>query len=117
MPHKPVKPTKPPLLKPAAPRNEAGSSHSNSPSRRSSRHRLPAQKAVTFTDPATQPAVGTTPKPTCLRWGPDSGVKQRVALSQAEKSLRAAQIGAQQNAKAVEKENAIQAEQEQWQRL
>src|SRR3981081_4619845 len=112
MPHKPMKPAKPPLPKPAAPRNEAGFSHSSSPSRRSSRHQLPAQKAVTFTDPAAQPAVGTTPKPTRLRWGPDSGVKQRVAISQAKKSLRAAQIGAQQNAKAVEKKNARRAEQE-----
>jgi hypothetical protein len=40
-----------------------------------------------------------------------------VAISQAEKSLRAAQTGAQQNAKAVEKENAVQAEQERRQRL
>jgi len=35
-----------------------------------------------------------------------------VAISQAEKSLRAAQTGAQQNAKAVEKENALRAERE-----
>jgi hypothetical protein len=40
-----------------------------------------------------------------------------VAISQAEKSLRAAQTGAQQNAKAVEKENAVQAERERRQRL
>jgi len=119
MPRKPVKPAKPPVAckplspKPLAPRNEAGSSRLGSPSRRSSWHRLPAQKAVTFADPAAQPAVGTTPKPTRLRWGPNSGVKQRVAISQAEKSLRAAQTRAQQNAKAVEKENALQAEQEQ----
>jgi hypothetical protein len=119
MPCKPVKPVKPsvvckpPLPKPPAPRNEAGSSRSGSPSRRSSQHRLPAQKAVTFTDPAAQPAVGTTPKPTHLRWRPDSGVKQRVAISQAEKTLQAAQTGAQQNAKAVKKENALQTEQEQ----
>jgi hypothetical protein len=118
MPRKPVKPAKPPVArkppspKPPAPRNEAGSSRSGSPNRRSSRHRLPTQKAVKFADPAAQPAVGTTPKPTRLRWGPDSGVKQRVAISQAEKSLRAAQTGAQQNAKAVEKENALQAERE-----
>jgi hypothetical protein len=123
MPRKPVKPAKPPVArkpaspkptspKPPAPRNEAGSSRSGSPSRRSSRHRLPTQKAVTFADPAAQPAVGTTPKPTRLRWGPDSGVKQRVAINQAEKSLRAAQTGAQQNAKAVEKENALRAERE-----
>jgi hypothetical protein len=118
MPRKPVKPAKPPVArkppspKPPVPRNEAGSSCSSSPSRRSSRHRLPAQKAVTFADPAAQLAVGTTPKPTRLRWGPDSGVKQRVAISQAEKSLRAAQTGAQQNAKAVEKENALRAERE-----
>jgi hypothetical protein len=123
MPRKPVKPAKPPVVrkppspKPPAPQNEAGSSRSGSPNRRSSRHRLPTQKAVTFADPAAQPAVGTTPKPTRLRWGPDSGVKQRVAISQAEKSLRAAQTGAQQNAKAVEKENAVQAEQERRQRL
>jgi hypothetical protein len=118
MPRKPAKPAKPPVArkppspKPPSPRNEAGSSRSGSPSRRSSRHRLPAQKAVAFADPAAQPAVGTTPKPTRLRWGPDSGVKQRVAISQAEKSLRAAQTGAQQNAKAVEKENALRAERE-----
>ncbi len=143
MPRKPVKPAKPPAArkpqspkppatrrplspKPPAPRNnEAGSSRSGSPSRRSSRHRLPAQKAVTWADPTAQPAqqpaaqlataqpaVGATPKPTRLRWGPDSGVKQRLAISQAEKALRAAQTGAQQNAKAVEKENAVQAERE-----
>ena len=35
-----------------------------------------------------------------------------MAISQAEKSLRAAQTGAQQNAKAVEKENALRAERE-----
>jgi phage repressor protein C with HTH and peptisase S24 domain len=35
-----------------------------------------------------------------------------VAISQAEKSLRAAQTGAQQNAKAVEKENALRTERE-----
>jgi hypothetical protein len=35
-----------------------------------------------------------------------------VAISQAEKSLRAAQTGAQQNAEAVEKENALWAERE-----
>ena len=114
MPRKPVKPAKPPSPKPPAPRNEVGSSSSGSPNRRSSRHRLPTQKAVTFADPAAQLAVGTTPKPTRLRWRPPSGVKQRVAISQAEKSLRAAQTGAQQNAKAVEKENALWAERERW---
>ena len=40
-----------------------------------------------------------------------------MAISQAKKSLRAAQTGALQNAKAVEKENAVQAEQERQQRL
>jgi hypothetical protein len=114
MPRKPVKPAKPSVVpKPPSPvpQNEAGSSRSGSPSRRSSRRRLPAQKAVTFADPVAQPAVGTIPKSTRLRWGPDSGVKQRVAISRAEKSLRAAQTGAQQNAKAVEND-ALQAEQE-----
>ncbi len=123
---KPPARRRPPSPKPPAPRNEAGSSRSGSPNRRSSRHRSPAQKAVTWADPAAQPAqqpataqpaAGATPKPTRLRWGPDSGVKQRVAISQAEKSLRAAQTGAQQNAKAVEKENAVQAERERRQRL
>src|ERR1700738_174519 len=123
---KPPARRRPPSPKPPAPRNEAGSSRSGSPNRRSPRHRSPAQKAVTWADPAAQPAqqpataqpaAGATPKPTRLRWGPDSGVKQRVAISQAEKSLRAAQTGAQQNAKAVEKENAVQAERERRQRL
>ena len=114
MPRKPVKPAKPSVIpKPPSPvpQNEAGSSRSSSPSRRSSRRRLPAQKAITFADPVAQPAIGTIPKPTRLRWGPDSGIKQRVAISLAEKSLRAAQTGAQQNAKAVEND-ALQAEQE-----
>jgi hypothetical protein len=73
IPCKPKKPAKlsvackPPSPKPPAPRNEAGSSRSDSLSQRSSQHRLPSQKAVTFTDPAAQPAVETTPKSTHLR--------------------------------------------------
>jgi hypothetical protein len=75
---KPPAPRRPPSPKPPAPRNEAGSSRSGSPNRRSSRHRLPAQKAVTWADPAlaqqpaahpatAQPAARATPKPTRLR--------------------------------------------------